>query len=73
MAVLQLDGLSIANHVCSGNISTLVAVFTKALAHEARIGRTYAPQLERCLVNPSLAVIVSLIDFTPYLGASGAV
>jgi len=32
----------------------------EALAHEAEIDRTYVSQLERALVNPSLAVLVRL-------------
>jgi transcriptional regulator with XRE-family HTH domain len=32
----------------------------EALAHEANIDRTYVSQLERSLVNPSLAVLLRL-------------
>ncbi|MEH6519219.1 MAG: helix-turn-helix transcriptional regulator [Halioglobus sp.] len=34
----------------------------EALAHEAEIDRTYISQLERALVNPSLAVLVRIAD-----------
>lgn len=34
----------------------------EALAHDAEIDRTYISQLERALVNPSLAVLVRISE-----------
>ena len=34
----------------------------EALAHDADIDRTYVSQLERAIVNPSLAVLVRISD-----------
>lgn len=52
-----------AQQVLAARIKTLrkdAGLSQEALAHMAEIDRTYVSQLERCLVNPSLAVLVRI-------------
>ncbi len=62
---MTLSSYQQAQQVLAVRIKTLrkeAGLSQEALADEAEIDRTYVSQLERFLVNPSLAVLVRISD-----------